>query len=40
MKFTEGYSKPGQISKMEVFAKIVKGFSINVFFADKSILNI
>ena len=37
---SEAYSKPCQTSKMEVFAKIMNGFSFLVIFAKSSILDV
>ena len=37
---SEGYSEPCQTSKMDVFAKIVNGFSSLTIFAESSVLDV
>ena len=37
---SEAYSEPGQTSKMELFAKIVRGFQPLIFYAKSSVLDV
>ena len=38
--YTEAYSEPSQTSKMELFARIIKGFQLLTIFIKSSILDI